>query len=101
VSKGHRVDRHADSRERAVAATVERASRSLRHLRIAEICELDLQLDGGDVVAYRAKVKDMRETEATYSSEPTPGRRLTPPSARRSSRPVVGRGSHGAPSPSA
>jgi dodecin len=66
-----------DSRERAVAATVERASRSLRHLRIAVICELDLQLDGGHVVAYRATVKDMRaETEATYSSESTPGRRL-------------------------
>jgi flavin-binding protein dodecin len=36
---------------------VERASQSLRDLRIAEVSELDLQLEGGSVVAYRAKVK--------------------------------------------
>jgi flavin-binding protein dodecin len=36
---------------------VQRASKSLRDLRIAEIAELDLQIEGGKVRAYRAKVK--------------------------------------------
>lgn len=43
--------------EDAAKTAVERASRSLRDLRIAEISELDMQLDGGKVEAYRAKVK--------------------------------------------
>ena len=32
------------------------ASKSLRDLRIAEIAELDMQLENGKVLAYRAKV---------------------------------------------
>jgi flavin-binding protein dodecin len=36
---------------------VARASSSLRDLRIAEVAELDLQIEGGQVTAYRAKVK--------------------------------------------
>jgi dodecin len=36
---------------------VDRAAQTLRDLRIAEVSELDLQLEGGRVVAYRAKVK--------------------------------------------
>ena len=46
-----------ESWEKAASAAVERASQSLRDLRIAEVAELDLQLEGGRVVAYRAKVK--------------------------------------------
>ena len=47
-----------ESWENAAANAVERASKSLRDLRIAEIVELDMQLDGkGKVEAYRAKVK--------------------------------------------
>ena len=46
-----------ESWEKAAAAAVDRASKSLRELRIAEVVEQDLQLDGGKVVAYRAKVK--------------------------------------------
>jgi dodecin len=38
-------------------AAVEKAASSLRDLRIAEVTELDLQLEGGVVKAYRAKVK--------------------------------------------
>jgi len=41
----------------AAAAAVTTASKSLRDLRVAEISELDLQLEGGKVSAYRAKVK--------------------------------------------
>ena len=47
-----------ESWEKAAAHAVEQASKTLRDLRIAEIVELDLQLDGtGKVEAYRAKVK--------------------------------------------
>jgi dodecin len=46
-----------ESWERAAAAAVERASQSLRDLRVAEVKELDMQLEEGKVVAYRVKVK--------------------------------------------
>jgi flavin-binding protein dodecin len=47
-----------DSWEKAAANAVEQASKSLRDLRIAEIVELDMQLDAkGKVEAHRAKVK--------------------------------------------
>ena len=46
-----------ESWEKAATAAVERASKSLRELRIAEVVEQDLQLDDGEVVAYRTKVK--------------------------------------------
>ncbi|HEX9331226.1 MAG TPA: dodecin domain-containing protein [Anaerolineales bacterium] len=46
-----------ESWERAAAAAVERASQSLRELRIAEVVKLDMQLEEGKVIAYRAKVK--------------------------------------------
>ena len=43
--------------ERAAAAAVERASKSLRDLRIAEVSQQDLVIEGGKVTAYRARVK--------------------------------------------
>ena len=43
--------------EKAAAAAVERAGKSLRDLRVAEISELDMQLKNGKVDTYRAKVK--------------------------------------------
>jgi flavin-binding protein dodecin len=43
--------------EKAAAAAVERAGKSLRDLRIAEVVQLDMQLNDGKVEAYRAKVK--------------------------------------------
>lgn len=43
--------------EDAAAKAVERASASLRDLRIAEIEKLDMQLEDGEVRAYRALVK--------------------------------------------
>ncbi len=51
------VGTSTESWERAAAAAVERAGSSLRDLRVAEIVELDMQLDEGRVTAYRAKVK--------------------------------------------
>ena len=50
------VGTSTESWEAAAKAAVEMASRSLRDLRIAEIAQLDMQLDEGNVVAYRAKV---------------------------------------------
>jgi flavin-binding protein dodecin len=46
-----------ESWEKAAAAAVDRAAESLRDLRIAEVVELDMQLEDGEVKAYRAKVK--------------------------------------------
>jgi len=47
-----------DSWEKAATAAVTRAGQSLRDLRVAEVAQLDLQLDAsGKVEAYRAKVK--------------------------------------------
>ena len=46
-----------ESWEKAATVAVERASQSLRDLRVAEIVQLDMQLEEGKVVAYRAKLK--------------------------------------------
>ena len=46
-----------DSWEKAAKATVERASSTLRDLRIAEVVQLDMTVDDGKVAMYRAKVK--------------------------------------------
>ena len=50
------VGTSSESWERAASAAVERASQSLRDLRIAEVVQLDMQLEEGRVIAYRAKV---------------------------------------------
>jgi dodecin len=46
-----------ESWEKAAAAAVEVASKTLRDLRIAEVVEMDLQIDDGKVRAYRTKIK--------------------------------------------
>ena len=51
------VGTSTESWEKAAMAAVNRASESLRDLRIAEVSELDMQLENGKVKAYRAKVK--------------------------------------------
>lgn len=51
------VGTSTDSWEKAAAAAVDMAAKSLRDLRIAEVVELDMQLENGKVRAYRAKVK--------------------------------------------
>jgi len=43
--------------KKAATAAVKRAGDSLRDLRIAEVSTLDMQLQEGNVVLYRAKVK--------------------------------------------
>jgi dodecin len=46
-----------ESWEKAAAAAVAQAAKSLDDLRIAEVVELDMHLDAGKVLAYRAKIK--------------------------------------------
>ena len=48
------VGTSTESWEKAAKTAVETASKSLRDLRVAEIVELDLQLEDGKVHAYRA-----------------------------------------------
>ena len=43
--------------ERAAAVAVQRAAKSLRDLRVAEVVEQDLVIEKGKVTAYRTKVK--------------------------------------------
>lgn len=46
-----------DSWEKAAQIAVESATKSLRDLRVAEVSALDLHLENGKIVAYRAKLK--------------------------------------------
>jgi flavin-binding protein dodecin len=46
-----------ESWEKAAAAAVSMAAKSLRDLRIAEVDTLDMQIDDGKIIAYRAKIK--------------------------------------------
>jgi len=46
-----------NSWEEAVSDAIVTASKSLRDLRIAEVADLDVQIQDGKVSAYRAKVK--------------------------------------------
>jgi hypothetical protein len=50
------VGTSTESWEKAAAAAVKRASKTLRDLRVAEVKELDMVLEDGKVEAYRAKL---------------------------------------------
>jgi len=51
------VGTSSDSWEKAAAAAVKKASKTLRDLRIAEVSKLDMVLNDGKVESYRAKLK--------------------------------------------
>ena len=51
------VGTSTDSWEKAAKAAVDKASKTLRDLRVAEVSTLDMHLENGKVLAYRAKVK--------------------------------------------
>ena len=51
------VGTSTESWEKAATAAVNRAAKTLRDLRIAEIVQLDMQLEDGKIIAYRAKIK--------------------------------------------
>jgi hypothetical protein len=46
-----------ESWEKAAEAAVKQASQSLRDLRVAEVVELDIHLEDGKVITYRAKMR--------------------------------------------
>lgn len=50
------VGTSTESWEKAASAAIERASKTLRDLRIAEVVEQDLVIENGKVKAYRAKL---------------------------------------------
>ena len=50
------VGTSSESWEKAAAAAIRRASKTLRDLRIAEVKQLDMVLNDGKVEAYRAKL---------------------------------------------
>jgi dodecin len=45
-----------ESWEKATAAALNRASKTLRDLRVAEVVKLDVQLKNGKVEAYRSRI---------------------------------------------
>ena len=51
------VGTSSESWEKAAKVAVERAAKSLRDLRVAEVLEQDLVIEKGKVTAYRTKVK--------------------------------------------
>jgi flavin-binding protein dodecin len=51
------VGTHPESWEKAAQVAIERASKSLRDLRVAEVLQLDLNLEDGKIKQYRAKLK--------------------------------------------
>jgi flavin-binding protein dodecin len=51
------VGTSSDSWEKAAQVAVERASKSLRDLRVAEVVEQDLVIEKGKVTAFRTKLK--------------------------------------------
>ncbi len=50
------VGTSTESWEKATTAAIERAGKSLRDLRIAEVSKLDVVIEDGQVKAFRAKV---------------------------------------------
>ena len=62
------VGTSSESWEKAAAAAVETASETLRDLRIAEVVKLDLQLEDGQVRAYRARIQVSFKYERSGSS---------------------------------
>ena len=51
------VGTSSDSWEKAAKAAVDRASKSLRDLRVAEVVEQDMVIEKGKATAFRTKLK--------------------------------------------
>jgi len=51
------VGTSTESWEKAAAAAVKMASKTLKDLRVAEVEKLDMHIEDGKIKAYRAKVK--------------------------------------------
>ena len=51
------VGTSTESWEKAAQAAVALAAKSLEDMRIAEVNQMDMQIEGGKVVSYRTKLK--------------------------------------------
>ena len=51
------VGTSTSSWEAAAQTAIELASKSLKDLRIAEVVEMDMQIDNGKIISYRTKVR--------------------------------------------
>ena len=51
------VGTSSESWEKAAAAAVSQASKSLRDVRVGEVVQLDVAIENGKIKSYRAKVK--------------------------------------------
>lgn len=51
------VGSSSESWEKAACVAIKKASESVRDLRIAEVVEMDMQIEDGKVIAYRTKLK--------------------------------------------
>ena len=58
------VGTSTESWEKAAVAAVELASKTLRDIRVAEVVEQDMQIEGDKVVAFRTKIKLSFKVEA-------------------------------------
>ena len=79
------VGTSSTSWEKAAQAAVKMASQSLRDLRIAEVSQLDMHLEEGKIIAYRARVKvsfkyDPKGAESAAEAPAAP-RAEAPPAA--------------------
>ncbi len=46
-----------ESWDKAAAAAIEQAAKTLRDLRVAEVVQQDITIEGGKIQAYRTKVR--------------------------------------------
>ena len=51
------VGTSTESWDKAAAAAIEKAAKTLRDLRVAEVVEQDITIDSGKIQAYRTKIK--------------------------------------------
>ena len=59
------VGTSTESWEKATAAAINRASKTVRDLRVAEVVKLDVQLKNGKVEAYRSRISVSFKYEST------------------------------------
>ncbi len=69
------VGTSTESWEKAAKAAVDRAAKSLRDLRVAEVVQLDMQMSNGKVQAFRAKVKVSFKFEGEKNGEKNGGKK--------------------------
>ena len=51
------IGTHSESWEKAASTAIERASKSLSDLRIAEVVQQDIKIEDGKPVAYRTRLR--------------------------------------------